>query len=162
MKDPLLVTYRNFGKYGTIFFMIVLILVTVIQVLGRITGIHVTWTIESSRYILMFLTYLGLSEATKTQEHIGTEFLQTFAGEKIKFYLWFVIQIIFLIFSIYMVISGIDMVIMHHQSRQMTVSLPWNFRISYISVILPVGFSFNSLHILGLIYDRVGKKKAMR
>lgn len=162
MKEVLLTVYREFERVGTIVFMIFLIAVTLLQVLGRITGIHVTWTIEASRYILMFVTYLGLNEATKTQEHIGTEFLQAFAGEKIKFYLWFVIQIIFLIFSIYMVISGIDMVIMHHQSRQMTVSLPWNFRISYISVILPVGFFFTSLHILGLIYDRVGKKKVMR
>ncbi len=162
MKALLLTFYREFERVGTIVFMILLIAVTVLQVLGRITGIHVTWTIESSRYILMFVTYLGLSEATKTQEHIGTEFLQTFAGEKIKFYLWFAIQIIFLIFSIYMVISGIEMVIMHHQSRQMTVSLPWNFRISYISAILPVGFFFTSLHILGLIYDRARKKKAMK
>jgi TRAP-type transport system small permease protein len=158
MKDLLLTVYREFERVGTIGFMILLIAVTVLQVLGRITGIHVTWTIESSRYLLMYITYLGLSEATKVQEHVGTEFLQTFVSKKVKNCLWFMIQIIFLTFSIYMILSGIDMVAMHHQSKQMTVSLPYNFSISYISIILPIGFAFTSLHILGLIVDKLTKK----
>lgn len=158
MKDFILTVYREFERVGTIVFMIFLIAVTVLQVLGRITGIHVTWTIELSRYVLIFITYLGLSEATKTQEHVGTEFLQTFASNKVKNCLWLIVQVIFLTFSIYMIFSGIDMVVMHHQSKQMTVSLPYNFSISYISIILPIGFAFTSVHILGLIFDKVTKK----
>jgi len=158
MKELLLTVYREFERVGTIIFMVFLIVVTVIQVLGRITGVHVPWIIEFSRYLLIVITYLGLSEATKTQEHIGTEFLQTFVSHKVKYYLWLIIQIIFLTFSIYMVFSGIGMVAMHHQSKQMTVSLPYNFSISYISIILPIGFAFSSLHIMGLIFDRLTKK----
>ncbi len=158
MRDSLLTVYRGFEGVGTIVFMIFLIAVTVLQVFGRIAGIHVPWTIEFSRYLLIFITYLGLSEATKNQEHIGTEFLQAFASDRVKDCLWFVIQIIFLVFSIYMVFSGIDMVAMHHQSNQMTVSLPYNFRISYISIILPIGFALTSLHIMGLVFDKLTKK----
>jgi TRAP-type transport system small permease protein len=158
MKDVLLTAYRGFEGAGIIVFMIFLIAVTVLQVIGRITGIHVSWTIEFSRYLLIIITYLGLSEATRTQEHIGTEFLQTFASNRIKNCLWFIIQIVFLVFAIYMIFSGIDMVAMHHQSKQMTVSLPYNFSISYISIILPIGFAFTSLHIIGLIFDKLTKK----
>jgi TRAP-type C4-dicarboxylate transport system permease small subunit len=158
MKDSLLSVYRNFERVGVIIFMTFLIAVTVLQVFGRITGIHVPWTIEFSRYLLIVITYLGLSEATKTQEHIGTEFLQAFGSEGIKFYLWLIVQIIFLIFSIYMVLSSIDMVIMHYQSNQMTASLPYNFSISYISIILPIGFAFTSLHIVRLLWDKFAKK----
>jgi TRAP-type C4-dicarboxylate transport system permease small subunit len=158
MKDSILAVYRNFERVGTIIFMVFLIGITVLQVFGRIMGIHVPWTIEFSRYLLIFITYLGLSEAAKTQEHIGTEFLQSLSSKRIKFSLWLIVQIIFLIFSIYMVLSGIDMVIMHYQSNQMTVSLPYNFSISYISIILPIGFAFTSLHIAGLLFDKLAKK----
>ncbi len=158
MRNSLWTVYREFEGVGTIVFMIFLIAATVLQVFGRIAGIHVPWTIELSRYLLIVITYLGLSEATKTQEHIGTEFLQTFVSDRLKNYLWFMIQIIFFVFSIYMVFSGIDMVAMHHQSNQMTVSLPYNFRISYISIILPIGFALTSLHIMGLIFDKLIKR----
>jgi TRAP-type C4-dicarboxylate transport system permease small subunit len=158
MKDIFWAGYRNFERIGTIVFMVFLIGVTVLQVFGRITGIHVPWTIEVSRYLLIIITYLGLSEATKTQEHIGTEFLQSLGSERFKLSLWIVVQIIFLIFSIYMVLSGIDMVIMHYHSNQMTVSLPYNFSISYISIILPIGFGLTSLHIVGILFDKLAKK----
>jgi hypothetical protein len=43
---------------------------------------------------------------------------------------------------------------MHHASNQMTASLPYNFSISYVSAILPIGFAMTSLHIVGLLIDR--------
>ena len=158
MKDLLLSVYREFERVGTIVFMIFLITVTVLQVLGRTIGFHVPWVIELSRYLLIFVCYIGLSEAAKTQEHIGTEFLQTFASNKVKNCLWLMVQIIFLTFSIYMTFSGIAMVVMHSQSKQMTVSLPYNFSVSYISIIMPIGFALTSLHTAGLIFDKFTKK----
>jgi len=162
MKRGLLKIYQNFDKMGAILAMAAMIGVTVLQIVGRLTAVHVPWTIEISRYLLIYLGFLGLSEATKTQEHIGTEFLQHWVGPKVKFYLWLFIQICFLIFSIFMVYSGIDMVKMHHLSRQFTVSLPLNFPISYVSIIIPVAFGFTSMHLIGLIRKGVLEERIER
>jgi TRAP-type transport system small permease protein len=159
MKDAVLAIHRNFGRIGIIILMTALVVVTVLQVMGRIMNFHVPWIIELSRYLLILLAYVGLSEATKRQEHIGTEFLQTFVSGKVADVIWLMIQVIFLIFSIYMVFAGSAMVIMHYQSNQMTVSLPYNFKIAYISLIMPLGFAISVVHIVGLIYDRFTKPR---
>jgi C4-dicarboxylate transporter DctM subunit len=151
--------YKNFESYGIIIGTIGMIGVTVLQIVGRITNIHVPWTIELNRYLLIYISFLGLSEAAKRQEHIGTEFLSHLVGPREKYYLWVVVQILFLIFSIYIVYSGFEMVLMHYYSNQLTVSLPYNFSIAFISLILPVGFIFTSLHLTGSIYSSIKEKR---
>jgi len=145
--------YKKLESYGIIAGTIGMIGVTVLQIIGRLTNVHVPWTIELNRYLLIYISFLGLSEATKGQEHIGTEFLQHLLSPKKKYYLWITVQFLFLIFSLYMIFAGIEMVRMHYQSNQMTVSLPINFSIAFISVILPIGFTLNSLHLIDLIYN---------
>jgi TRAP-type C4-dicarboxylate transport system permease small subunit len=152
--NTLLTIFRQIDRVGVTIFMTLLIGLTCVQVISRLLGLHVPWIIEFSRYVLIYITYLGMSEATTHQEHIGTEFLQTFVSDKVKDVLWFMIQGIFLVFSVYMVIAGIAMVEMHHTSQQTTASLPYNFPISYISAILPIGFAMTSLHIVGLLIDK--------
>lgn len=150
--------YKNFERLGIIAGMLGMIGVTVLQIIGRLTNVHVPWTIELNRYLLIYISFLGLSEATKGQEHIGTEFLHHLLGQRKKYYLWLTIQLLFLSFSIYIIFAGFEMVRMHYQSNQMTVSLPVNFSIAFISIILPIGFTFNSFHIIGLIYNSIKNK----
>lgn len=127
--------------------MTAMMLVATAQILGRITGFNIVWSIEINRYLLIYLVFFGLSSAIQVNGHIGSEFLSNWVNEKGKFYLAILNKTFFLSFALLMLHSGINMVKMHSLTRQMTASLPFNVPVFYISLILPVGFVFAAIHL---------------
>jgi TRAP-type C4-dicarboxylate transport system permease small subunit len=162
MKEVLFKLYRNFDTFGATLAMIVMVGMTTFQIAGRLSGVHVPWTIEANRYLLIYLVFLGISEATKSEAHIGTEFLRHWVGPRTGFYVWLFVQGCFLLFAVLVIYSGIAMVQMHHLSHQLTVSFPFNFPVSYISLILPIGFSFTALRLIEIIWKRILEEKRNR
>jgi TRAP-type C4-dicarboxylate transport system permease small subunit len=162
MKGVLFKLYRNFDTVGATLAMTAMLGMTTFQIAGRLSGVPVTWTIEANRYLLIYLVFLGISEATKREAHIGTEFLRSWVSPKIRFYLWLLTQGGFLLFAILMIYSGIAMVKMHYLSHQLTVSFPYNFSVSYVSVILPIGFSFTALRLIEIIWKGILEEKRNR
>lgn len=139
--------FVNLDSVGAAISMTAMMLVATAQILGRITGFNIVWSIEINRYLLIYLVFFGLSSAIQVNGHIGSEFLSNWVNEKGKFYLAILNKTFFLSFALLMLHSGINMVKMHSLTRQMTASLPFNVPVFYISLILPVGFVFAAIHL---------------
>ena len=162
MKSRWTRLFENLDSIGAAISMTAMMLVSTAQILGRITGFNIVWSIEVNRYLLIYLVFFGLSSAIQVNGHMGSEFLSHWVNEKGKFYLAILNKTFFLSFALLMLYSGTNMVKMHSLTRQMTASLPHNIPVAYISFILPVGFLFAAIHLSRQIWRSIKKELGRR
>jgi len=162
MKRLIYGLHHHFDTVAAAVFLSAMMGMTTAQIIGRVTGFQIPWTIEVNRYLLIYLVFFGVSSAARAKAHIGTEFLQNFLGGRTAFYLWLLNQFIFLFFSIVMVYTGVSMVQMHLLTQQVTASLPVNISVAYISVILPIGFGLTAINLIVVILEGIRAEKDRR
>ncbi len=82
--------YENFEEYLAAFFVLVMILCLLLQVIVRVTmGSSIAWTEELSRYTFIWAVYLGASMGIKhgAQIRITAQFLKMPVKGRIFFYI---------------------------------------------------------------------------
>ncbi|WHH59858.1 TRAP transporter small permease [Petroclostridium sp. X23] len=126
----------------SIFIMVVVVLA---QVIGRYVFSHsLTWAEELTRFLLVWISFLGAALAAKRGEHIGIDaFVNLFHG-KAKLILTIIDDVLILVFWIYVAVSGISMVIQNGDQFSPAIQIPMN--IVYLAI--PAGGFLLAIYVL--------------
>lgn len=105
------------------------------------------WTEEVSRLIMPYLVFLGAALALRYQRLISIEFLKELLTETKRKYLILVIQLISIVFFIFLLVYGIEMCI----AVQFQTSAVLGLSMTYFYASIPVGsvlLMFNSTIVI--------------
>ena len=134
-----------------------LMLFVTIQILGREIGFSVPWAGELSRYLLIWMTFLGMSYGFKKAEHIRITYLiNKFSPgiQKIIKYFYFLVCLSFVALMSY---SGYKLVYQMYRSRSLATSI--RLPLYYVSMIVPISFIISSIYLIdSFLNDEIDSK----
>lgn len=129
-------------------------------VLRYTTGDSILWSEEVARYLMIWLTYLGIGPVLRLGGHMAIDTLQAGLGEPRARILRALIVALLLGFSLLMVFVGIDFVDRTAVQSTPVTDIPFSF----IAAAIPVGFALTLWHLLavakGFILDRQFEQSA--
>ncbi len=116
------------------------------------------WSEELSRYMYIYMLYLGISYGVRTNRHLRISVIQNLLKEKGQKVLSLFSDILFLFFSVIVVINSTDVAMSIANFGQITASTGMPMYIVYMGV--PIGFSLVILRLLQNIIHKVMHFKA--
>lgn len=129
-------------------------------VLRYTTGDSILWSEEVARYLMIWLTYLGIGPVLRLGGHMAIDTLHGAVGERRALVLRALIIAVMLGFCIVMVVVGIDFV--DRTSFQSTPVTDISF--SFVAAAIPTGFAFTIWHMLavarGYVVDKAFEQSA--
>ena len=135
------------------FFLIILFLIVLLQIMARGVGWNIVWTEESSRFLFIWIIFLGVSAGIKYDTHIGTNIFVNLLPKRMFKPAALVKEILFFLFVCYMAKLSLLLLAMQLQFKQTAPAT--GFPIYLISIILPIGFITTALRILFKIIKTV-------
>lgn len=124
----------------------VTILLFVNIVLRYAFAANTTWAEEFIRYVMIWITFIGGSVCFRKGMHVGVDFIMDLVKGKAKKGLQLFIHIISMIFLVFLIKYGIDLVIFTMNTGQITPSL--QIPLFYIYLAIPVGSGLSLLHLV--------------
>lgn len=121
------------------------ILVT-INVVMRWMNLGTTWSEELTRYLLIAMTFIGMSVCAKRSEHVGVDLLPMLSKGKAKIAVHGIIYLICIIFSVLFTWYGFELMQTIKGTSQLTPSLGVPMYIIYI--VLPIGGLLTTIRYL--------------
>lgn len=116
------------------------------QTLFRWLSISVVWTEEITRYLFIWICYLGVAIGTRLRDHGNTTFLIDRFPSKVRKWILFSGDIVFIAFCLLTLYSGSMLVIKQFMYKRIATTIPVPAYI--ISIIIPLSFLFCVLHLL--------------
>lgn len=134
--------------------------VVLLQVVARIIGHSLPWTEELSRYVFIWICFIGASAGIRTREHAGMTFLLDWAGPRLGPVVLVVVDILFLVFAAAMCMLGVQFTVTQVSGGQMgsAISLP----LYAVSAAVPVGMALACRNLVRLIANDVSKLRPER
>ncbi|WHX40339.1 TRAP transporter small permease [Mesobacillus sp. AQ2] len=128
----------------------------ILQVISRfVINLPLTWSEELSRYLMIYIVFLGASLAMRHNKLISIELLpETLTGKKRKSVI-ILVMIISIIFFGILFMQGIDMLPL--VQMQSSPGLQLSMAIPYASI--PIGSFLLALNSLAVILDELSTKK---
>lgn len=102
-------------------------------------------TEEFIRYSMIYITFIGMAICFRKGLHVGVDLLMTSLKTDRKRYLQLLINILALVFMIFLVKYGVDLVMFSYNSGQISPSLEIKTYMIYLAI--PVGALLSILHI---------------
>jgi TRAP-type C4-dicarboxylate transport system permease small subunit len=119
------------------------------------TGDSILWSEEVARYLMIWLTYLGIGPVLRLGGHMAIDTLQAGLGEPRARPLRFLIVALMFAFCVVMVVVGIDFVDRTSIQSTPVTDIPF----SYIAAAIPVGFALTLWHMLAVARGFITDKK---
>lgn len=145
---------KNLEEYFlvvTISFSVLLIFFQVVMRYGFQASL--SWSEEMARYLFLWQIWIGASFAAKRSRHLRAEILKTAVPEKYKNYIELVALLIWLGFSIFLFIKGVEVVAKIGSVNQLSPAMRLPMVIPYASV--PVGSGLMTLRLIQVILGTV-------
>ena len=116
--------------YLMVLMMAVMTVVIIAQVIFRVTHGSLTWSEELSRFLMIYITFLGMAYACRYDQLMSVKFLQSALpelGRKIIYGLALIIQIVFFLTVFYQGIAIIQVVhTQYSPALRIPMSLPYS------------------------------------
>ena len=125
-------------------------LVLFINVVLRALGYSLKWAEELTRYLIVWVTFIGGSLCVRDGSHVGVDVLMQKLGEKGKTRLSIIINLICLAFMAVMTYLGVQMVLQAVHFKQITPALLIPMAVPYLAI--PVGSLLMVLRYIQLIW----------
>lgn len=146
-------------KFEEYFAAVLLVIMTVLiffQVLSRfILNAPLAWSEETARYIFIWVIYISAALAVKKQEHIRVEIGLIILKGKARKVAYILSDIIFLIFTFFLVKNGIGLVEMLTKHGQISPAV--GFSMNYIYAIIPIGYGLMAIRTIQNIILKIKK-----
>ncbi len=138
---------NNFEVFLIAIMLIGLVAVMSLQVFMRyVMNSSLAWPEELSRYLFIWICFIGISYSTKEDLHLKVDIIFEYINKRLKNLLLIISDFSIFIFSIFMVIGGIDAYMTMAESMQTSSAMQLPFKFVYLA--LPVGFSLTTLRII--------------
>jgi TRAP-type C4-dicarboxylate transport system permease small subunit len=135
-------------RYPEGFLMTVLtfLLVTdvLLGILARFVHFEVVFATELGKYLFIWLCAIGISAAAKDNQHVRIHFIVTRLPINPKI-TWIFTQLLFLIFSFFLLYWGFRLTVMHYQMHKLAMG--FHFPMFIFTAALPVGFALTSFRL---------------
>jgi TRAP-type C4-dicarboxylate transport system permease small subunit len=120
-------------------------------ILRYVFRVPVSWAEELARYMMIWLSFLGMSLALKDNEHVGLTFFVKLFPKKVEIVLKIISRLVILVFLIFVFINSLDVIPI--LSRQKSAALRLPMYIPYLSV--TVGSVLMMLYVVyQFLFDR--------
>lgn len=135
------------------FMLILLFLVVLLQIFARTVGWSIVWTEESSRFLFIWVIFLGISAGVSHDSHIGTNVFVDLLPKRLHKAASFTKTFLFLLFTGYMVKLSFSLLSMQLQFKQYApaTGIPGFI----VSAALPIGFILTSLRLVAKLLRTV-------
>lgn len=120
----------------------IMVATTSLQIISRVFFSALSWSEELTRYLLVYLTFLGASSVYKRNGHISVLAIQQLLPPRFKRYISIIVIIIGSTFFTIATIYGLKY--MGLQGNQLSAALRVPMKYIYMSI--PIGFSIMILH----------------
>ncbi|MHA6250776.1 TRAP transporter small permease [Oceanobacillus sp. CAU 1775] len=138
---------RHFEESILVILSGVMTVVIALQVFMRhVMGSSLSWSEELARYCFIWLVYIGISYGVKMQRHIKVDVLMHYLKDKQKIIMGIVANLLFLAFSILIIIYGYDISKQLLGWGQITPALKIPMGVVYMAT--PVGFTLTSIRLV--------------
>lgn len=127
--------------------------VVLLQVAARLEGSSFPWTEELSRYVFIWICFVGASAGIRTREHAGMSFLRDWIGPKFGAVLGLVQDGLFLVFAAALCVLGAQFTLTQFRAGPMGSAVP--FPLYTVSAAVPVGMALACGNLLRLIVEQV-------
>jgi len=132
-------------------FLSAMVIIVLLQVFYRfVLNNALPWPEEISRYLMIWITFLGSGIACKYGEHIGVNFIRNKIQKKYQFIIQSTINCCILIFLAFCIWKGL--ILFKYTSNQLSpasrISMAW----AYASV--PIGCAIMFIHILNSFFEK--------
>ena len=148
-------------KFEAILCMILMAVMTVIifiQVIMRyIVGDALSWSEELSRYLFIWLIYLGIPLAAKHMKHIRIEAPLALFPKRARKYVVILGDLLFLAFSVIIAVTSYSLVLKQYASGQTSPAMGIPMWIVYL--VPCVGFALTSIREIQVIVYRLKSKE---
>lgn len=131
---------------ASILFCLVISLLMVQVITRYVFETGIPWSEELLRYSFMVMVYFAASLGAKRGAHFRITLLIHYLPEKIKKYLDFLSDIIFLLFNVIVINLGVKLFIKMGSTTQTTPILHWNLKYVYATV--SIAFVFISIRLV--------------
>lgn len=129
------------GPFCAALFGVVVILV-LIQVVFRAIGVSSSWTEEIARYLNVWAIYIGCSRCVRDSKHLSVDILPLALHGKAKVWLSIVVDVISLVFFVYVAYFGVQMLnglVLHPQkSASVQINMIYPYAAPVFGTILMV------------------------
>lgn len=125
-----------------------LILVVLIQIIGRYTPLSLVWTEELVRYLFIYSVAFGAPVAMEKREYIAVDLLVNFLPEKVKKYYNALIYFLLGVFSVLLITHAYDFALL----GQGQTSAALGVEMFYIHLSMLITLIFISLYSFLNIY----------
>lgn len=112
-----------------------------------------SWSEELSRYMYIYMLYLGISYGVRTNRHLRISFIQNLLREKGQKVLSLLSDLLFLAFSVVVVVNSTEVAMLIARLGQVTASTGMPMYVVYMGV--PIGFSLVVLRLLQNIIHKI-------
>jgi TRAP-type C4-dicarboxylate transport system permease small subunit len=127
------------------FMLTVLFLMILLQIFARTVGWTIVWTEESSRFLFIWIIFLGVSAGIKYGSHIGTDVFIHLLPKGLHKGAAVIKVLLFLMFTCYMTKLSLSLLSMQIQFQQHApaTGIPGYL----VSAALPLGFAATSIRL---------------
>ncbi|MFK2826449.1 TRAP transporter small permease [Bacillus sp. B190/17] len=104
------------------------------------------WSEELSRYILIWIAWIGAAYAVRAQKHIRVELLKNIVNESGKKVIECIALLLWFLFALFLVINGTQLILSIHETGQISPSNGIPMWIVYLAV--PIGGGLMTLRLI--------------
>ena len=126
-----------FEKYFITYLMLIMSTVIFIQIIMRyVFNSSLSWSEELAAYIMMYMTWVGASYGVKLNMHLRVTVIVDLLKGKLRDIAYIIIDVVWMIFSAYMVVMGIRVVKMSYAGYRVSPALEIPMFLIYSSVVI--------------------------
>jgi TRAP-type C4-dicarboxylate transport system permease small subunit len=138
----------------TVFFLFVMCVFVLLQLISRfLLNSPLLFTEEISRFSYVWITFIGLSLATKTGDHIKVDFFVGLLPRVVRLVLEKIVNSICLLVLLYLCWLGIQFLAFSSMNESAALKIPLNF----VYVSLPIGCLLTVFRLARIIAAKGGK-----
>lgn len=131
---------------------IMTILIFVQVIMRKVFSNSLSWSEELARYIFIWLIYLGISYGSKIMKHLKIDAGLSLFPQKVRPYIVIVGDILFLVFAIYVMITGWNLCLMQIKLGKTSPAL--KLPLQYVYAAPMVGFGLAAIRQVQTIIYR--------
>ncbi|WP_226037837.1 TRAP transporter small permease [Aquibacillus saliphilus] len=105
-----------------------------------------SWAEEFIRYVMIWITFIGASVCFRKGMHVGVDFLMDLLKGKTKKGLQLFVNLICIVFMVFLIRYSIELVLFTQNTGQITPSL--QIPLYYVYLAIPVGSALSLVHLL--------------
>ncbi len=147
LKKKLLWLINNFEQVLCSLFLLTLVVLLFTQVVSRyVFSVSIPWTEELSRYVFLWMVFMGVSLGAKEGQHIRIIDHFKKLPKKVTIGIILFADLIWLTFNFIVVIEGFKLFVNMGQYGLFSAVLDWDLK--YIFLVIPISFLLASIRIL--------------